>query len=90
MRNALLLHYDFYGLFGIMSDEDIGKVIRAAFEYDMNNTMPEFNDKFLLSCFLQLKTFIDRNNTHYENVCKKRSETAKRNWERLKEQNVTN
>ena len=80
----------FYGLFGIMSDEDIGKVIRAVFEYDMNNTTPDFDDKFLLSCFLQLKTFIDRNNAHYEHVCKKRSETAKRNWERLKEQNVTN
>ncbi len=44
MKKALLLHYDLFDTFSLLSDEELGKLIRAVFEYDISGNMPEFED----------------------------------------------
>ena len=88
MRQALLLHYDFYDMFSLLTDEEAGKLFRAAFEYDINNILPNFEDRMLETCFRQIRHSLDRNHAHYEEVCFRRSEAAKRKWEKLKGQGI--
>ncbi|MBQ3137029.1 MAG: hypothetical protein IJB74_06045 [Clostridia bacterium] len=90
MRKAVLLHYDFYDMFLLLTDEEIGKLIKAAFEYDMNGVLPDFNDRMLENCFMQIRRFLDRNSAHYDEVCFRRSEAAKKKWEKFKNQSVEN
>lgn len=84
MRQALLIHYDFYDIFIYLNDEEAGKLFKAVFEYDMNNVLPEFEDRLLETCFRQIRHSLDRNSAHYEEICFRRSEAAKKKWERLK------
>lgn len=90
MRQALLLHYDFYDMFNLLSNEETGLLLKAVYEYDMNGVLPDFDDRMLETCFLQIRRFLDRNNAHYEEICFRRSEAAKRKWEKLKNQSVEN
>lgn len=90
MRKAVLLHHDFYDMFSLLNDEELGKILRATYEYDINGVIPVFEDRTLETCFLQIRRFLDRNNAHYDEICFRRSEAAKRKWEKLKNQSVEN
>ncbi len=90
MRKAILLHHDFYDMFCLLNDDELGKILRAIYEYDLNGVFPVFDDRTLEICYLQIRRFLDRNNAHYDEICLKRSEAAKRKWERLKIQSVEN
>lgn len=82
MKKALLLHHDFARMFKLLTYDEIGKLIMAAFEYDMYGTETEFDDRLMMSCFLRLKDSIDVNNIKYEETCQKRIEAARKRWEK--------
>ncbi len=86
MKNkALLLLHEHYCAINILSDEEAGKLLKAVFEYDINGTEPEFEDKALTVVFLTLRHFLDSNRIRYENISRKRSENAKKRWESIRE-----
>ncbi len=90
MKKALLLHYDLFDTFSLLSDEELGKLLRAVFEYDISGNMPEFEDRLLTACFLRIAECLDRNNIRYEEVCQKKAEAMKRRWEKNRLMNVEN
>ncbi len=90
MKKALLLHYDLFDTFSLLSDEELGKIIRAVFEYDTSGNMPEFEDRLLLAVFMRIAECLDRNNTRYEEVCQKKAEAMKRRWEKIRQTSVEN
>lgn len=45
MKKALLLHHDFARMFRLLSDEEVGKLIKAALDYDIKGTLTEFDDR---------------------------------------------
>ncbi|MBE6776237.1 MAG: hypothetical protein E7543_08630 [Ruminococcaceae bacterium] len=90
MKKALLLHYDLFDTFSLLSDEELGRLIRAVFEYDMSGDMPDFEDRLLMACFMRIAECLDRNNIRYEQVCQKKAESARRRWEKIRQAGVEN
>ena len=82
MKKALLLHHDFYRMFKLLTEEEIGRLIMAVFEYDINGVITDFDDRLMVSCFLRLKDSIDTYNVKYEETCQKRIEAARKRWEK--------
>lgn len=84
MKNkAILIHLDYDETFHLLSDEDAGILIKAIFDYEARKTEPEFDNLVLTVVFKQIKSFLDSNRARYKDVCKKRSENAKKRWESL-------
>lgn len=90
MKTALLLHYDLCNTFSLLTDEELGKLIRAVFEYDINGTVPDFEERVLKACFMRIAECLDRNNIRYEEVCRKKSDAMKKRWEKLRKFNEEN
>ena len=79
MRNrALVLHHDFADMFRLHTDEEIGMLIRAAFRYDMTDNATDFEDRMMVSSFLRIMDFIDKNKKKYEETCERREAAAER------------
>ena len=90
MKKALLLHYDLFDTFSLLSDEELGKLIRAVFEYDISGIMPELEDRLLMACFMRIAECLDRNNIRYEEVCQKKAEAMRKRWDKIRQANVEN
>lgn len=84
MKKALLLHYDLFDTFSLLSDEELGKLIRAVFEYDISGITPDFDDRMMTACFMRIAECLDRNNSKYADICQKKSEAMKRRWEKAR------
>lgn len=82
-QKALILHYNFYETVKMLSDHEAGALFKALFDYDINGTEPVFEDRTVLIVFLQMKNLLDSNREKYEQMCKKRSENAKKRWQTL-------
>lgn len=85
MKKALLLHYDLFDTFSLLTDEELGRLLRAVFEYDTCGITPDFEDRMMAACFMRIAECLDRNNTRYEEVCRKRAESARKRWESIKQ-----
>ncbi len=82
MKKALLLHHDFYRMFKLLTYEEIGELVMAIFDYDINHNLPKFNDRLMVACFLRLADSVDTNRKKYEEICQKRIEAAQKRWEK--------
>ncbi len=87
-RKALLIPHNMYRSFTLLSNEECGRLFMAVLDYDINGTVTEFDDLALEILFMQLKNVLDYNRVHYDEVCQKRSEVAKKRWEKLKESDI--
>ncbi len=85
MKKALLLHYDLFDTFSLLSDEELGKLLRAIFEYDTSGITPDFEDRLLTACFMRIAECLDRNNSRYADVCQKKSEAMKKRWDKARQ-----
>ncbi len=85
MKNkAMLLHHNMIDSVMILSDEECGKLFKALFLYDVCGFLPEFEDIALRIVFTQFKSTLDMNRERYEAICQKRSENAKKRWEKFR------
>lgn len=81
MKNkALLLHHDYYDIIKLLSNEERGKLLLALYDYDLSGIEPDFDDRALTMAFKQIKLCLDSNREHYEKVCQKNAESAKKRW----------
>lgn len=81
MKNkALLLHHEHYDIINMLSDEEAGALLKAAFEYDINGKVPEFSDRVLSMNFVIIRRFLDSNRERYERVSRSRSKNALKRW----------
>ncbi len=79
MRNrALVLHHDFAEMFWLLTDEEAGKLIKAAFKYDMTDNATDFEDRLMIASLLRIMDFIDKNKAKYEKTCERREAAAER------------
>ncbi len=90
MKKALLLHYDLFDTFSLLTDEELGRLLRAVFEYDTSGITPDFEDRMMTACFMRIAECLDRNNIRYEEVCQKKAESARRRWEKIRKSGVEN
>jgi len=70
MKPGFLIYNDYRETLSMLSDDELGKLIRAIFEYEINNIVPEL-DKTIMMAFNFIKTDLDRNSNHYDSICER-------------------
>lgn len=81
MKKAFLLYADFFDYFEALTDDELGKVIRAVFAYQKAGTIPTFDDRALKIVFDLIKNQIDRDFEKWTAATEKRKAAAKKRWE---------
>lgn len=79
---AFLLPYDFEPNLKMLSDEEAGILLKAIFRYEIDKDLPDFDSRVMEICFNIIKNYLDANKEKYEALCRKRSESAKRRWQK--------
>lgn len=79
---TFLLPHDIGNIMKLLTDSEAGQIIKAVFDYEINSVEPEFTDRTLKIVFFDIKRFLDSNRENYEKLCKIRSESAKKRWEK--------
>ena len=78
-RNGFIVHEESYRSFERLSDERLGKLFRAMYQYasgEPAHTFPE--DEVLDIIFENIRERMDRDAVRYEETCKARSEAGKK------------
>ena len=76
---AILVYADNYHLVAPLADESAGKLFKALLEYAYNGSETAVKgDSSIKGIFNLMKAQIDRNNKHYADVARKRSEAGKK------------
>lgn len=69
-KKSFLLYLDYQNHFSVLSDEELGKLIRAVFAYESERTEPDFTSSPALSIsFSFIRSQLDRDREEYEKRC---------------------
>ncbi len=79
-----MLYTDNMAQFGILSDEQAGRLIKAIFTYEVNKEIPKFNDGMLDMAFSFIKSQLDRDTEKWEKIRQKRSEAGRKGGKQTK------
>lgn len=74
---SFLMYLDYEEQFNLMTDEELGKLIRAIMEYEKTGIEPELNGMVKMA-FSFIKAQLDRDRDKWEDTKNKRSEAGKR------------
>lgn len=88
VKKSFVLYHDFRNWFSLLTDEELGRLLRAIFDYEMNKTLPEnLNEKEQIA-FLMVRDTLDRDREKYERVCNRNKENARVRWEKMKKYGI--
>ena len=76
-KNSFLIYIDYEEQFSLLTDEQLGQLIRAIMKYEKTSEIPKL-DGMLKMAFSFIKTQLDRDREKYEEKCAKNRENAKR------------
>lgn len=80
-KKSFILYADYIKHIGKLSDEDAGRLFKAIFDYVNEGELPDL-DGMAAMAFSFIANQLDTDLQKYETVCKKRSESAKRRWQK--------
>ena len=81
MKNTgIIIQHKYKEHFNLLTDEELGKLMRGILEYEINGTIPDF-EGMLKMAFSFIKTDLDNNNKKYVERCKKMKENADKRWQ---------
>ncbi len=81
MKNSFVLYYDLDEVFGYLTNEEAGELIKAVFAYEIRGEHVHFDDRMLASSLKRITDNLDRNKKRYEETCLKRQQAAIKRWE---------
>ncbi len=90
MKKSMLIHHDFIHTFRLLTYEELGRLIMAAMEFDVDGTVTEFDDRMMNATYFRLTECLRRNSEKYDEITQKRTEAAKRRWEQFKKEELKN
>ena len=76
-KNSFLIYIDYEEQFNLLTDEEVGQLMRAIIKYEKTGNMPKL-DGMLKMAFSFIKTQLDRDRKKYNKKCEKNKENAKR------------
>lgn len=76
-KNSFLIYLDYEEQFDLLTDEQIGQLMRAIIKYEKTKEIPQL-DGMLKMAFSFIKTQLDRDREKYEKKCEKNRENAKK------------
>ena len=79
-KNSFILYHNYREQLEDLTDEQVGKLFSAIFDYEIDDTVPEFTDKELKIVFKFIKPILDSDKEKYEKTCKKNKENIKKRW----------
>ena len=88
VKKSFVLYHDFRNWFSLLTDEELGRLIRAIFDSEMNKELPEnLNEKEQIAFFM-VRDILDRDREKYERVCNRNKENARVRWEKMKKYGI--
>ena len=76
MKNSFIIYNSFYEPLKNLSNEQLGKLFRAIFDYTIDGKVTEDNE--ILVAFMFIKNQLDMDNEKYQDIKQKRSEAGKK------------
>lgn len=78
-KKSFLLYLDYEQHFSLLTDDELGKLIRAIFKYEAERTEPDFlNAPIIAMCFSFIKSQLDRDREEYERRCETNSANGRK------------
>lgn len=87
-KDSFILYLEHKNVFDILTDEEAGKLIKAIFEYEEKEELPNL-DKSLQIAFIPIKNTLDRNKEKYQKVIERNKENIKKRWNKNNTKNTT-
>lgn len=85
-KKSLLLYYDYKSHFDFLTDEQVGKIVRAMLEYEVDGIFPEFSEPIMKMTFSFIRSNLDRDREKWVKMCKTNKENGKRGGRPRKDQ----
>ena len=79
-KKSFLVYCDISDQIDILSNEDVGKLFRAAINFAKDGVVEKFEDKALALMFMGMKNQIERDAERYQDICDKRRRAAQNRW----------
>lgn len=76
-KNSFLIYLDYEEQFNLLTDEQIGQLMRATMQYEKTGEITEL-DGMVKMAFSFIKTQLDRDREKYNKKCEKNRENAKK------------
>ena len=89
MKDNFILYTQQYEVLEPLTDEQLGKLLRALYLYARDKEIPVFDDGMLTMAFGFVRMQIDASNAKYEEKREKMRENIKKRWNRQKNTNDT-
>ena len=86
-KKSFLIYLDYEKHFELLTDEQLGQLIRALIEYEKTKKIPQL-DGMSKMAFSFIKTQLDRDRALYEEKCKKNRENGTQGGRPRKNQTV--
>lgn len=77
-KKSLLLYYDYAQHFNFLSDEQVGKIIKAMLNYEIDGVFPEFDEPIMQMTFSFVRSNLDRDKQKFLEKCEKNAENGKK------------
>ncbi len=85
-KNSFIMFVDYKEKFKKLSDEQMGKLIRAVFDYEDSGVEPDMDDLIVSMAFDVIKVDLDKNHAKYEEIVEKRKEAGRKGGKRKQTQ----
>lgn len=76
-KNSFLIYLDYEEQFNLLTDEEVGQLMRAIIKYEKTGIVPEL-EGMLKMAFSFIKTQLDRDREKYNKRCEQNKENAKK------------
>ncbi len=86
-KKSFILFHSFGKMFRALSDEEAGTLIKAIFRYEESGEESELEGMSAMA-FIAIQDTLDRNREEYSEVCRKRSESARKRWDKISSLNA--
>ncbi len=87
-KKSFMLYLDYWNSFKLMTDEELGKLLRFLYIYEREGKTPQTNNEKLLFAFAMIKENLDRDRQKYKEVCQRNKETAIKRWEKMRNNGI--
>ena len=87
MKSSFLIYLDYKEQFELLTDEELGQLLRAIMLYEETGKITELSG-MLKMAFSFIKTQLDRDREKYQSRCEKNKENAKRGGRPKKQKDI--
>ena len=79
MKNSFIVYYQYAEHFELLTDEELGRLIRAMLLYDKDGTLPQY-EGVLKMAFSFIKTQLDIDKDKFNTICERNRKNIQKRW----------